>query len=682
MPIAAPPTEAPPNGPVGAPVAAVVVRAARLPAAPGEAAYSVVRLTPEALKARERLDEALSQVPAASLFRRTSSAGANPTTQGLSLRAFAPSGAGRALVTLDGVPQNDPFGGWVIWTALPPEDIAAVNVVRGAGAGPYGAGALTGVVALEERAGEPGAVLDLSGGSLGYRRAAGVAELGGPIDLALAGGVEHDDGWIPVRAGRGAADDALTLDSWTIAGRAQTDIGRAVAAVRAGAFAESRSAGLVGAYSRASGNFASLTVVAQPSADALGWRLQGWYRGSNLRNTSVSVAPGRGSTTPANDQYDTPAIGWGLNGALRGTGAAFDWEVGADLRAASGEDRERASFLSGAFTKRRIAGGDTLVAGAYVEADRRSGPWLLSAGGRLDYWSATDAHRIEISIATGAVTLNDSSPDRHGVLPTGRLGLRRTLGQGFLGGGGFLRAAAYAGFRPPTLNELHRPFRVGNDITESNPALKPERLYGAEAGAGRDGARGGWSLTTFYNQLRDPVTNVTIGVGPGTFPIAGFVPAGGTLRQRQNAGRIDAYGLEGEAHRQVSDTIGVRAALAWTHARVDGAAAAPQLTGKAPAQAPRLTLTAGADWRPISALTLSTDLRYESARFDDDLNSRRLAAATTVALQARWSVSAHAELYVAADNLFDAAVPTAAAADGTFSYGPPRTVRVGVRLRE
>jgi outer membrane receptor protein involved in Fe transport len=659
-------------------VEAVVVRAARLPDAPGEAAYSVVRLTPEALKARERLDEALSQVPAASLFRRTSSVGANPTTQGLSLRAFAPSGAGRALVTLDGVPQNDPFGGWVIWTALPSEDIAAINVVRGAGAGPYGAGALTGDVRLEERAGQPGLLLDLAGGSLGFRRAAGVMETGGAIDLTLTGATEHDDGWIPVRVGRGAADDALTLDAWTIAGRAQTDLGPAVAAVRAGAFSESRSAGLVGANSRTSGQFASVTLVAQPTATQLGWRLQGWVRGSNLRNTSVSVAPGHVSDTPANDQYDTPALGWGLNGALRGQAHAVDWELGADLRAASGEDHEHASFLSGAFTKNRVTGGDTLVAGAYLEADRHQGPWLFSAGGRLDYWSATNAHRVETSIATGAVTLNDLNPDRHGVLPTARAGVRRAIGDDR----GFLRAAAYAGFRPPTLNELHRPFRVGNDITESNPALKPERLYGVEAGAGQDGRRGGWSLTGFYNQLRDPVTNVTIGVGPGTFPIAGFVPAGGTLRQRQNAGRINAYGLEGEGHWKLAEAVSVHASGAWTHARVDGAATAPQLTGKRPAEAPALTLLAGGDWRPIGPITLTADLRYESARFEDDINSRPLAAATTVALQARWTVSSHAELYVAADNLFDAAVQTAAAADGTLSYGPPRTVRVGLRLRQ
>ena len=94
----------------------IVVTAARLPPAAADAAFSVVRLDPQVLERSMRLDEALRTVPAVSLFRRTSSSAANPTTQGLSLRAIAPSGAGRALVTLDGVPLNDPFGGWVLWS--------------------------------------------------------------------------------------------------------------------------------------------------------------------------------------------------------------------------------------------------------------------------------------------------------------------------------------------------------------------------------------------------------------------------------------------------------------------------------------------------------------------------------------------------------------------------------------
>ena len=101
----------------------VIVTAARLPPSAGEAAFSVIRLSEETLSTATRLDEALATVPAVSLFRRTSSLAANPTTQGISLRAIAPSGAGRTLVTLDGVPLNDPFGGWVIWSQVPTESI-------------------------------------------------------------------------------------------------------------------------------------------------------------------------------------------------------------------------------------------------------------------------------------------------------------------------------------------------------------------------------------------------------------------------------------------------------------------------------------------------------------------------------------------------------------------------------
>ena len=126
----------------------VVVTLARLPPAAGDAAFSVIRLDEVTLSRASRLDEALATVPAVSLFRRTSSLSANPTTQGISLRAIAPSGAGRTLVTLDGVPVNDPFGGWVLWSQVAPESLAGLDVIRGAGAGPYGAGALPGVIQL------------------------------------------------------------------------------------------------------------------------------------------------------------------------------------------------------------------------------------------------------------------------------------------------------------------------------------------------------------------------------------------------------------------------------------------------------------------------------------------------------------------------------------------------------
>ena len=143
------------------------------------------------------------------------------------------------------------------------------------------------------------------------------------------------------------------------------------------------------------------------------------------------------------------------------------------------------------------------------------------------------------------------------------------------------------------MNELYRPFRVGNDITEANADLTPERLYGAELGAGGSaGAIGRWSATAFYNRLDGAITNVTVAFGPLFDPVAGFIPAGGVLRQRRNAGAVDAYGLEAEASARLSGAVTARAALSWTHARVDGGAAAPALTGLRLAETPRLS----ADW--------------------------------------------------------------------------------------
>ena len=89
----------------------VTVEAARLPPSPMDRAFSIVTLGGETISIAPRLDEALTATPGVQLFRRTSSQASNPTTQGISVRSIAGSGASRALVTLDGVPQNDPFGG-------------------------------------------------------------------------------------------------------------------------------------------------------------------------------------------------------------------------------------------------------------------------------------------------------------------------------------------------------------------------------------------------------------------------------------------------------------------------------------------------------------------------------------------------------------------------------------------
>jgi len=649
----------------------VIVRAASLPRAPGDAAFSIVTIDPKRLQLSERLDDVLMSAPGVALFRRTSSLGANPTTQGISVRSIAGSAASRALVTLDGVPQNDPFGGWVIWTGLPPETIGAASVIRGAGAGPYGAGALTGTIALAiQQHVEGGAIADVEAGDFGYGRAVGAAEIdttAGALFLDASG--ERSGGWIPVVHGRGAVDQPLKLGDESVSERFEADVADAVLTERVSGYAEDRDAGTLFAGSHDQGGQASLGLTRQPGDSVLGWRFQGRVSGSNLANTSASVAASRNTATLADNQYATPAIGAGFNAALRAQSAAASWEVGADLRDFDGASHDRL-FALGKATGFRTAGGGEAIGGVYAEGSRASGPFLITGGARLDAWDDYDSSLVQ----TGQTRLDQHPADRGGVVPTGRIGVRRDLTPDL-----YLRAAAYAGFRPATLNELHRMFRVGNDVTEANASLAPERLYGVEAGVGGS-APLAWDADVFANRVVDPVTNVTIGKGPGTSPLAGFVPAGGTLFERQNAGAIDASGFEADVAWPLAPGVDLRAALAYAHARVDGGAVAPQLTGLRPAETPEEVATAAVVWSATQRLTVSGALRYQSGAFDDDLNTRKIDGGTEVDARADWRLGANATAFLAADNLFDAPLQSGRSATGVVTYAAPRMIRVGLAL--
>src|SRR3954447_2657552 len=129
----------------------VTVEADRIPDAEAGAPFSITTLDAEDLRGAPelRLDDILrARVSGFSLFRRNSSRTANPTTQGVTLRNFGPSGAGRTLVLLDGIPLNDPFAGYVLWSEVPASALGSAVVISGGGAGLFGNQALAGTIFL------------------------------------------------------------------------------------------------------------------------------------------------------------------------------------------------------------------------------------------------------------------------------------------------------------------------------------------------------------------------------------------------------------------------------------------------------------------------------------------------------------------------------------------------------
>lgn len=617
----------------------VVVEAARLPPSPMDRAFAIVMVGEDAIATAPRLDEALTAVPGVQLLRRSSSNASNPTTQGISVRSIAGSGASRALVTLDGVPQNDPFGGWVIWSGLPPIGIEQARIVRGAGAGPYGAGALTGTIQLAERTNVPkNGEYEAWGGE---RRLLGYAAARAFGDLFVTTSRETSDGWIPVREDdRTAFDRPLFFNSQSGAIRWAPQFAGKDLAVRLSGFQDSRGAGQLGGNSRALGAQLSATLADTSPGIGTGWRLQGWVKRSDMENRSASRTTG----AVTNEQYATPSWGAGFNAALRRDLPDGGWELGADARWSEGETRER---FGGGLAGNRISGGAQSVGGVYAEGHRNAGAWLLTGGARIDRWSTFDGHRDQFFIAPASERMED----REGWVPTARLGARRDIGDSYV------RGAAYAGFRAPTLNELYRSFFANGVTTRANAALEPERLYGVELGAGGEG-RLRWSATAFHNRLTDAITNVTV------------APA---VRERKNAGTIKATGIEADLAYGVAETVNLRLAGGYTHARVEG-------SDLRPAQTPELTLSAAVGWRPVDRVTLRLSVRHEGGRFEDDINETKLAGFTELGLRGDWQVTRAVTFYGQVENLTDEEVQTGIST-GAGLFDQPRTVRAGLIWR-
>lgn len=662
----------------------ITVTADRLPAPDAAQPFTITRIEKEDLERAPqlRLDDILrNAAPGFSLFRRTSSRVAHPTAQGVSLRNVGPNGAGRTLVLSDGIPLNDPFAGWIPWARVPPSSVSEVIVNPGGGAGLFGNAALAGTIHLESADPTDSGAEIL--GTLGNRDTY-EASLNARLTrekLALSAyGNRYSTGGYPVLQAdqRGPVDTDADASSWTWQGRADyTPDERTRLTFVASAFEEDRGNGTQFTRNSSSGQDFSATFRRFISTLDAELRLQAYTQRRKFRSTFSSVNATRTEETRALDQYDVPAIAAGASAVWsQEIASAHRLVAGLDFRWVEGETNEAFLRVACAFTRNRNAGGQQLFAGAFAEDTWKvSDAVEIVAGGRVDYWKQYDGQRVERNTVTGATLRDDRFPNDDGVTPNGRLGISAQLTRGARA-----RAAIYTGFRAPTLNELYRPFRVGNDITEANPALEPERLFGGEVGIDwKPSTRFAAGLTGFYNELHDAIGNVTVGEGPGTFEPGGFVPAGGVLRQRRNLDRVEVLGLEAKIVWQITDAWRLRAQYVQTHAIVGSATEAHQLEGKRLAQAPEQVAVAALDWTQ-GRWQGTAQIRYVGAQFEDDLNTLKLAPFTTVDVSLGYRFTDWATAVARVENLFDIESEVGKTASGLISIGPPRMFSLTVGL--
>lgn len=648
----------------------VTVTAARTETRLGETAASVVILSRAELSTTSAvtIDDALRQVAGFQLFRRSGSRTANPTSQGVSLRGVGASGASRAVVLEDGIPLNDPFGGWVYWGRIPRESISRVEVLRGGASALYGSDALGGVVQLITRkmAAEPLISFETSYGNEQTPDASlFMAGRRGGWGASLSGDLFHTDGYVPVDekergrvdtlAGSRHAAGELTVE------RELTKEARVF--VRTSYFGESRTNGTPLQTNRThirelsagsdwqSSRFGSFTVRAFGSTEVYD------------QNFSTIATDRNSETLTRLQRVPVQAVGFTAQWSKPVT-ASHTLVAGFEAREVRGTSDEIA-FTQNRATSFLSATGRERDLGLFAEdIVRLSSSLFITGGVRIDRWREFAASIVTRPISRTAVTTTNAFPDRTETAFSPQTSLLYKVNDRVS-----LSASVYRAFRQPTLNELYRSFRVGNVLTLANENLRAERLTGGEAGASFTSLnrRLNTRATLFWAEMTRPVANVTLSVTPALI-----------TRQRQNLGRTRSRGLELEADMRLTSRWNLSGGYLFSDARIIKFPADPTLENLFIPQVARHQATFQLRHANSARFTFGLQGRASSSQFDDDQNLFRLKGYFTLDAFASRRINRQFETFIAAENIFSDRYEIGRTP--VLTLGPPALFRVGIRF--
>jgi Outer membrane receptor for ferrienterochelin and colicins len=634
-----------------------------------ETPESVVLISQKDLEstAAQAVDDKLKQIPGFTLFRRTGSRTANPTTQGISLRGTGPSGASRALVLLDGVPLNDPFGGWIYWGRIPSEAIAQVEVLRGPAGDLYGSAAVGGVVTVNTKraSAEPATDLDVSYGnqqtpSVSAYTSAGVGKWYG----SLASEGFTTDGFIALDdKARGLADARSDSRRLVVTPTVERRFGAHDRVyISGGYYDERRNNGTP--LQNNDTRIQNLTAGNDNETERYGLISVRVFADSQIYHQSFSsVAADRNSETLTRLQT-VPAQSVGFRGQWSLTvREKYAFLAGTDLREVRGRSDET-GFGGGRAASLSTAGGREFTFGGFVGAVIPIGSRLSISGGlRYDRWRNYAAYSATKVLLSGQVS-KTIFPIRSEDAVSPRVSILFRAARHISLTGSFA-----TGFRQPTLNELYRSFRVGNVMTLANENLRAERAVNGEAGlivssfSGRLYSRS----NVFCNEISRPAANVTLSTTPTLI-----------TRQRQNLGRTRACGMEIDTQIRLAPDISISAGYLFVDARVASFPADITLEDLKVPQVAKQQFTSQIRYSNPRIANVGIQFRSASSQFDDDQNQFRLAGFFTVDAFASRTIYNGLGVYAAVENLFNSRVE--AARTPLLSLASPRTFRVGLRV--
>jgi outer membrane receptor protein involved in Fe transport len=616
----------------------VVVTPTRTGIQLGETSSSVAVISSETHEqtAALRLDDALRQVVGFQLFRRSGSRTANPTTQGISLRGTGASGASRALMLFDGIPLNDPFGGWIYWGRVPRESVAQVEVLRGGASYLYGGTALSGVVNVMSRAPESSTLAaELS---YGNQQTPGGSFFGSLTHrkwtMSLGAEFSRTDGYIIVDEDERGSIDTPAGSRYSVANlKLERAIGETGSVfMRGEIFGESRTNGTPLQTNRT--HLRQLSAGASFDNKQLGsfnFRLYGGTQVFDQNFTAVSADRSSEALTRVQrvpSQHKGLTVQWSRSlGSKHTLVAGLD---GREVRGASDElafVQNRPSFFIGAGGRERTFG---LFAQDFFRLNSRL---FVTAGARFDRWREFAALSTTRPINNTQPTTTQTFPDRTETAFSPQVSIMYAPSARVS-----LTALFTRSFRPATLNELYRSFRVGDVVTLANENLRAERQTGGEAGARfyLFNQRLDSRVTVFWTEIARPIANVTINSAPGLI-----------TRQRQNLGRTRSRGIEIETEARLTRHWTISGGYLLADATVLEFPANTPLEGLRIPQVAKHQATFQARYNNPSVIMLGLQARAGGQQFDDDQNRFPLGRYFTIDALASRRLTRNLDLFVA-----------------------------------
>ncbi|MDM7555470.1 TonB-dependent vitamin B12 receptor [Xanthomonas fragariae] len=198
-----------------------------------------------------------------------------------------------------------------------------------------------------------------------------------------------------------------------------------------------------------------------------------------------------------------------------------------------------------------------------------------------------------------------------------------------------LTASYGTAFKAPTFNELYYP-------DYGNPLLRPETSKSAELGLRGNGDWGTWTLSAFQTRIDDLIAGD-----------ASLVDALHPFGQPNNIDQARIRGVEAGYDTELAGWT-VRSALTWLQPQADGEVNHGNWLPRRAGQSGRID----AD-RSFGALGVGASLFGSGKRFDDLINTERLAGYGLLDLRVSYAINADWAILLTANNVFDRHYETA-----------------------